>query len=56
MYSIYALLVLFILIGGLRRWTKKVSRSLPSEEGFTIRKGKVPLEDEEGTINSRYTK
>lgn len=36
--------------------SKRFTKSLPSEEGFSIHKRKIELEDSEGTVNDSFKK
>lgn len=52
--AIIILVGLSLLILIVKSISKRYTKSLPSEEGFSIHKRKINLEDSEGTINDAF--
>jgi hypothetical protein len=54
--AIILLVGLSLLILIVKSISKRYTKSLPSEEGFSIHKRKIELEDSEGTVNDAFKK
>lgn len=54
--AILILVGLSLLILIVKSVSKRYTKSLPSEEGFSLHKRKIELEDSEGTVNDAFKK